>query len=64
MFYNKDCIKGSREYLKDESVDLIITDPPYGISGDKLHKHYNRNENFVLNDYIEIPINEYAILRG
>lgn len=60
MFYNKDCIKGSPEYLKDESVDLLITDPPYGISGDKLHKHYNRNEEFVLNDYIEIPINKYA----
>lgn len=59
MFYNIDCIEGARKYFKDGSVDLIITDPPYGISGDTLHKHYNRNENNVLEGYIEIPLEEY-----
>ncbi len=42
MFYNTDCVEGARQYLRDASVDLIITDPPYGIGGDTLHKHYNR----------------------
>ena len=60
MFHNIDCIAGARAYLADESVDLIITDPPYGIAGDTLHKHYNRNEDFVLDGYIEVPQHEYA----
>ncbi|MGB9702162.1 MAG: DNA-methyltransferase [Candidatus Kapaibacteriota bacterium] len=59
MFYNIDCIEGAQKYLQDGSVDLIITDPPYGIDGDKLHKHYNRNEKNVLDGYVDIPINEY-----
>jgi site-specific DNA-methyltransferase (adenine-specific) len=59
MFYNEDCIEGAKKHLEDNSVDLIITDPPYGISGDTLHKHYNRNEEHVLDGYIEIPQKEY-----
>ncbi len=59
MFYNIDCIEGAKKYLKDNSVDLIITDPPYGIDGDKLHKHYNRDESNVIEGYVEIPKEEY-----
>jgi len=59
MFYNCDCIEGAKKYIEDNSVDLIITDPPYGIDGDKLHKHYNRNENNVIEGYVEIPEEEY-----
>jgi site-specific DNA-methyltransferase (adenine-specific) len=59
-FYNGDCISGAAEHLADNSVDLIITDPPYGINGDLLHRHYNRNENFVVDGYVEIPRSEYA----
>lgn len=59
MFYNIDCIEGAKKYLKDNSIDLVITDPPYGIEGDKLHKHYNRNESDVIEGYIEIPKEQY-----
>jgi site-specific DNA-methyltransferase (adenine-specific) len=59
-FYNGDCISGAAKYIPDSSVDLIITDPPYGINGDKLHQHYNRNEEFVVEGYVEIPQKEYA----
>jgi len=59
MFYNIDCIEGAKKYLKDNSVDLIITDPPYGIEGDKLHKHYNRDESNVIEGYVEIPKEKY-----
>jgi site-specific DNA-methyltransferase (adenine-specific) len=59
-FFNEDCIEGCRKHITDDSVDLIITDPPYGINGDKLHKHYNRKESFVLDGYIEVPSEEYA----
>jgi site-specific DNA-methyltransferase (adenine-specific) len=59
MFYNTDCIAGAKQYLADNSIDLIVTDPPYGIGGDTLHKHYNRNETFVLDGYVEVPQSEY-----
>ncbi len=59
MFYNIDCIEGAKKYLKDNSIDLIITDPPYGIEGDKLHRHYNRDESKVIDGYVEIPKEEY-----
>jgi len=58
--YNKDCISGCKKHIEDNSVDLIITDPPYGINGDTLHKHYNRDEKNVLDGYVEIPIEEYG----
>jgi site-specific DNA-methyltransferase (adenine-specific) len=59
MFYNEDCIKCAKKRLEDNSVDLIITDPPYGISGDKLDKHYKRDEDNVIDGYIEVPEKEY-----
>jgi site-specific DNA-methyltransferase (adenine-specific) len=52
-------VEGARNYLPDNSVDLIICDPPYGIAGDTLHKHYNRNETLVLDGYVEVPAEEY-----
>ncbi|MGG1669974.1 DNA-methyltransferase [Paenibacillus sp. NRS-1783] len=29
MIYNMSCIEGSQQHLEDESVDLMVTDPPY-----------------------------------
>ena len=57
--YNTDCIEGAKTYLKDNSIDLILTDPPYGIEGQSLHKHYNRDENNVLDGYIEVAQEDY-----
>jgi site-specific DNA-methyltransferase (adenine-specific) len=59
-YYNIDCVVGCRKYIEDNSVDLIVTDPPYGIDGDKLHRHYNRKEEFVVDGYVEVPRAEYA----
>jgi site-specific DNA-methyltransferase (adenine-specific) len=59
MYYNEDCIEGAKKHLKDNSIDLIISDPPYGINGDKLDKHYNRDESNVLDGYVEVHANEY-----
>lgn len=58
-FYNTDCIEGAKKYIADNSVDLIVTDPPYGINGDRLHLHYNRDEGYVIDGYVEIPKKEY-----
>ena len=59
IFYNGDCITGAKKYVPSNSVDLIITGPPYGINGDRLHQHYNRDEKFVVDGYVEIPQFQY-----
>lgn len=58
--YNQSCIEGMREHVKDGSVDLIFTDPPYGIDGDQLDAHYHRDESKVVPGYIDVPLNQYA----
>lgn len=58
--YNIDCIEGSKKHIENDSVDLIITDPPYGIKGETLHKHYNRDEKNVIDGYVEIPMEKYS----
>lgn len=30
--YHCDCIQGSKKYIQNESIDLIITDPPYNLN--------------------------------
>ncbi|MCK9276798.1 MAG: site-specific DNA-methyltransferase [Methanoculleus sp.] len=60
IFYNGDCIPGAREHIPGDSVDLIVTDPPYGINGDQLHRHYNRDEGFVVEGYVEVPASSYG----
>lgn len=57
--YNEDCITGMRTHFKEGEVDLIIADPPYGIAGDKLDKHYNREESNVIPGYIEVSSQDY-----
>ena len=58
--YNQSCIEGMREHIQDNSVDLIFTDPPYGIEGDKLDTHYNRNESHVVPGYVEVALETYV----
>ena len=59
MFYNENCISGAKKHLKDNVIDLIICDPPFGISGDKLETQYNRNDSNVLDGYVEISESDY-----
>jgi site-specific DNA-methyltransferase (adenine-specific) len=61
QIYQVDCISGAKKYIDDNSVDLIITDPPYGINGELLHRHYNRNENYVLDGYKEVERDQYEL---
>jgi len=58
--YNQSCIDGMREHVADGSVDLIFTDPPYGIDGDGLDVHYHRDESNVVQGYIDVPLTQYA----
>lgn len=57
-----DCIKALKS-IKDESIDLIIADPPFGIgfSGKtKDQRCYARKDIKVADGYKEVPKNEYA----
>lgn len=58
--YNQSCIEGMIEHVPDESIDLIFTDPPYGINGDELDVHYHRDESNVVPGYVDVPLAEYA----
>jgi len=59
MIYNEDCITGCPKYFQDESVDLIICDPPFGINESKMDKHYNRDDTNVIKGYAEAPKDYY-----
>ena len=58
--YNQSCINGMREHVLDNSIDLIFTDPPYGIDGDGLDVHYHRDESNVVQGYVDVPLDQYA----
>lgn len=60
FFVNGDCVEGARRFLGDGTVDLIVTDPPYGIDGDRLDRHYNRDESHVVDGYVEVAAADYA----
>jgi site-specific DNA-methyltransferase (adenine-specific) len=59
-FYNQDCITGAQQLLADNSVDFVLCDPPFGIDGGALDKHYNRTESKVLGGYVEVKARDYA----
>lgn len=56
--YHMDCLKGM-QILKPESIDLIITDPPFAIEFKAKRANYHRLESRVLEGYTEIAKNEY-----
>jgi site-specific DNA-methyltransferase (adenine-specific) len=55
MFYNEECVEGSKKHIADESIDLGIYDPPFGIDEKSFDKHYNRKKENVIDGYVEAP---------
>jgi len=51
--YNEDCIEGMATRLEDDSVDLILTDPPYGVNIDMSDHSYRRTTNRTHADLVE-----------
>jgi len=45
--------------MPKESIDLVITDPPFAIDFKPQRQNYNRNGDRVLNGYNEVSGNEY-----
>lgn len=54
-----DCVVGMAK-LPGDSVDLIVTDPPFAIDFKAARTNYNRTSSRVLAGYNEIPAAEYA----
>ena len=56
--YNMDCIGGMR-LIPDDTIDLVITDPPFAIDFKPKKSNYNRTQSRVLDGYNEIPKEKY-----
>lgn len=56
--YNMDCVEGMK-HIPDDSVDLVITDPPFAIEFQAKRSNYNRTQSRVLEGYNEIPKEKY-----
>lgn len=58
--YCMDCLEGLKK-IPDNSVDLVLTDPPYGIGADKGSGHYGHTAQRNYNDNWdnETPSKEY-----
>jgi site-specific DNA-methyltransferase (adenine-specific) len=56
--FNGDCISGMME-IPGESMDIIITDPPFAIDFKATRANYNRTDDRVLQGYQEISASDY-----
>ncbi len=57
--FQEDCISGMAAHLPDHSVDLVITDPPFGIEFGAKRGNYNRTGSRVLEGYSEVKGVDY-----
>lgn len=57
--YYEDCIENISKRIPENSVDLIIADPPFGIKFDGKGAQYNRKSEFVVSGYSEISREDY-----
>ena len=56
--YDKDCIIGMKT-IPDETIDLVVTDPPFAINFKAKKANYNRTASRVLSGYNEINVEDY-----
>ena len=56
--FNTDCINGMKK-LPDNSIDLVITDPPFAIDFKAKRSNYNRKDSRVIEGYNEIKKADY-----
>lgn len=56
--YNMDCNSGLT-LIPNNSVDLVIADPPFGIKFNGKKSNYNRKSSFVIDEYNEISQENY-----
>ena len=58
--YYEDCIEGIPKRIPENSIDLIIADPPFGIEFNGKSALYNRDSEYVVSGYNEITKNNYS----
>lgn len=56
--FRADCINGM-SILKDKSVHLVVTDPPFGIDFKSTKANYNRKNSNVIKGYNDVKIKDY-----
>ena len=59
IIYYEDCIQNIQKRLHEESIDLIIADPPFGIKFTGKGTQYNRKSEYVVDGYTEITQENY-----
>ncbi|PIP12800.1 MAG: hypothetical protein COX49_03655 [bacterium (Candidatus Stahlbacteria) CG23_combo_of_CG06-09_8_20_14_all_40_9] len=56
--YNMDCVEGMK-CIPNNTIDLVITDPPFAIDFKAKRSNYHRTASRVLEGYSEIPKEKY-----
>lgn len=56
--YNMNCIEGMK-LIKNNKIDLIVTDPPFAIDFKATKQNYNRTASRVIQGYNEIKAEDY-----
>ncbi len=56
--HNLDCTEGMK-HISDNTIDLVITDPPFAIDFKAKRSNYHRTASRVLEGYNEIPKEKY-----
>ena len=56
--YNMDCLEGMK-MIAEDSIDLVITDPPFAIDFKARRANYNRTQSRVLEGYNEVSREAY-----
>lgn len=56
--YNMDCIQGMK-LIEKETVDLICSDPPFGLLFNGKQSNYNRDKDLVTDSYNEVSCENY-----
>jgi len=58
IIYNTDCIEGMN-LIPNNTIDIVITDPPFAIDFKAKRNNYNRKQSRVIDGYNEIRKEEY-----
>ncbi|MGG1442154.1 site-specific DNA-methyltransferase [Brevibacillus laterosporus] len=48
MIFNMDCIAGAKQHLHDDSIDLLIADPPYNLGFGGTNRTKNKKPGFSI----------------
>ncbi|MEA2070399.1 MAG: site-specific DNA-methyltransferase [Asgard group archaeon] len=59
VIYYEDCIPAIPDKIPPKSIDLVIADPPFGISFTGKEAQYNRKSKYVIQGYKEVSPDNY-----